>query len=138
MTSLEYLQLPHGAIDYASLGDDVLIALATQDSEPYIATSALAELGARSSEGARVAAASILSHVMWDRHLTAFALTMLFERDRDAALASMFALLVHDPDPEVIGAMAECIAFDPEYFSAGPACDFAIHLAEQVRRGELP
>jgi hypothetical protein len=132
-----YLQLPHDAIDYTSLGDDVLIALATQDSEPYIATSALAELGARPSEGARVAAADILSRAMWDRHLMAFALTTLFERDRDAALASMSTLLAGAPDPKVVGAMVECIALDPVYFEVGAARDFASHLAERVRRGDV-
>jgi hypothetical protein len=132
MTINDFLVLPHDQIDYPSLDVGVLRELATQNSEPYIATSALAELGARGGPEARAAAAAILATEPWDRHLFAFAITTLCEIDRDDATRTMARLLDGTNDPKVLGAMVECVLSDPGHFSAGLGRAFSDRLAEKV------
>lgn len=136
MTIDHFLVLPHDQIDYVSLDVDVLHELATQHNEPYIATSALAELGARGGPEARAAAAAILAGEPWDRHLFAFAITTLCEIDCDEAAKTMTRLLDTTKDPKILGAMVECVLSNPAHFSAGAARTFANGLAKKVEAVE--
>jgi uncharacterized protein with von Willebrand factor type A (vWA) domain len=132
MTINDLLVLPHDEIDYASLGAGMLRELAIQNSEPYIATSALAELGARSVPEARAAAAAILAAEPWDRHLFAFAITTLCDIDRDDATETMERLLDRTNDPKVLGAMVECVLSDADHFRVGHGRAFTDRLAAKV------
>lgn len=132
MTIDDFLVLPHDQIDYASLDVDLLHELATQHNEPYIATSALAELGARGAPEARAAAAAILAGEPWDRHLFAFAITTLCEIDCGEAAKTMARLLGTTNDPKVLGAMVECVLSNPDQFSAGADRTFVDGLAKKV------
>lgn len=136
MTTDDLLMLPHDQIDYPSLDAGVLRDLATQNSEPYIATSALAELGARGGPDARTAAATILGAPIWDRHLFAFAITTLCEFDRDEATQTMAKLLDSTNDPKILGAMVECILSNSDHFSTGRGRAFRDRLAAKVKTVE--
>lgn len=136
MTIDDFLVLLHDQIDYASLDGDVLHELATQHSEPYIATSALAELGARGGPEARAAAVAILADEPWDRHLFAFAITTLCEIDCNEAAKTMVRLLGATSDPKILGAMVECVLSNPDQFGTGAARAFADELAKQVEAVE--
>jgi hypothetical protein len=136
MTINDFLVLPHDQIDYTSLDAGVLRELATQNSEPYIATSALAELGARGGPEAHAAAAAILAAEPWDRHLFAFAITTLCDVARSDATETMVRLLPGTNDPKVLGAMVECVLSDPDHFSTGPGRAFTDRLATKVETVE--
>jgi hypothetical protein len=136
MTIDELLVLPHDQIDYTSLDAEALRDLATQINEPYIATSALAELGSRGGPEARAAATAILAAEPWDRHLFAFAITTLCEIDRKAATEAMLRLLDGSNDPKILGAMIECVLSDPGHFKTEPARAFADRLAAKVETVE--
>lgn len=136
MTIDDFLVLPHDQIEYASLDVDTLHGLATQNSEPYIATSALAELGARGGTEARAAAIAILSCGPWDRHLFAFAITTLCDLDCDEAGKTMERLLDATSDPKVLGAMVACVLYNSDHFSTGPARAFTVRLANKVEAVE--
>lgn len=132
MSIEDFLVLPHDQIDYMPLDASTLHELAIQDSEPYIATSALAELGARGGPEARAAASAILSREPWDRHLFAFAITTLCDVDRASATETMSTLLDGTSDSKILGAMTECVLFDPDHFSTGAARAFGKRLAAKV------
>jgi hypothetical protein len=132
MTINDFLVLPHDQIDYTSLDGRVLRELAMQNSEPYIATSALAELGARGGPEARAAVAAILATEPWDRHLFAFAITMLCDIDRHDATETMARLLEGTNDPKILGAMVECVLSDPDHFSTGATRAFTDRLTVKV------
>src|SRR5262245_13002008 len=100
----DLLLVPADDIDYRGLDAAVLLQLATQRDEPFIATSALGELGARAVPEARAAAESILAGEPWDRHLHAFALTTLYGADRDAGAAAMTRLVDGARDPVILAA----------------------------------
>lgn len=130
MTIDDLLLFPHDEIDYGSLDAEMLRALATQQYEPYIATSALAELGIRRDPEAHAAAMAILSGDLWDRHLFAFAITTLCDIDGPDAAKIMPTLLARINDPKILGAMVECVLLTPESFSADQG--FLEQLAKKV------
>jgi hypothetical protein len=130
----DLILLPHDQIDYQGLAPDVLLALATQQDEPFIATSALGELAARRGPEALAAVEAILAAEPWDRYLRAFAITILCGRDRERATETMARLLDDTTDPKDLGAMVECVMSDPDHFAAGPARAFADRLAATVAR----
>jgi hypothetical protein len=132
MTIDDLLVLPYDQIDYTSLDAGMLRELATQNSEPYIATSALAELGVRGGPEARIATSAILAAEPWDRHLFAFAITTLCDIDRGDATETMARLLEGTSDPKVLGAMVECVLSDSDHFSTGLARAFTDRLAAKV------
>src|SRR6476659_5212156 len=111
----DLLLLPDDAIDYKALAADVLLDLATQDSEPYLATSALGELSRRGAPEARTAALAILAHEPWDRYLSAFAIGVLCRIDCGQATEVMHRLLGKTNDPKILGAMIECVLSDPDH-----------------------
>lgn len=78
------VRIPDEQIDYGALSANMLAQLAVQRDEPFIATSALGELGQRGDEHAsKVACEHILDGSICDAHqLTTFALTS--ERDKRA------------------------------------------------------
>src|SRR5262249_37446319 len=125
MSINEFLALSDDQIDYTSLDVGVLWELATQNSEPYIATSALAELGARGVPEARSATKAILAAEPWDRYLRAFAITTLCNFDRDEATQIMERLLDGTEDAKAIEAMVECVLSDPDHFSTDAGRAFA-------------
>ena len=132
MSLNDLLLLPHDQIDYTSLDDGMLRELATQNSEPYIATSALAELGARGGHDARAAAATILSNELWDRHLFAFAVTTLCDIDCEEAARTIPRLLDVTSDSKVLGAMVECVLSYPDHFSSSSGQTFLRRLVTKV------
>jgi hypothetical protein len=128
----DLLLLPDDAIDYKALAADVLLELATQDSEPYLATSALGELSGRGGGGARTAALAILANEPWDRHLSAFAIGVLCRIDCGQATEVMRRLLGQTSDPKILGAMIECVLSEPDHFSSEAGGPFAWELATKV------
>lgn len=133
MTFTDLLLLPHDKIDYSALDAGMLLQLATQENEPYIATSALAELSARGASEAAAGAAAILAKPPWDRHLHAFAISTLCQIGRAQATEIMDQVIDQTNDPKILGAMVECVLSDWDHFSAGAAQSFANKLAGKVR-----
>jgi hypothetical protein len=136
MTIDDFLIIPHDQIDYASLDAGLLQDLATQDSDPYIATSALAELGVRGGAQAVATAKAILAAEPWDRHLFAFAITTLCDLDRNCAAETMSRLLDCTNDSKILDAMVECVLSDPGYFGTGAARELAERLAAKLATAE--
>lgn len=128
----DLLLLPDDQIEYKALAPDVLLALAIQQDEPYLATSALSELAARRGLEVHSAVDAILAAEPWDRYLFAFAITILCSLDRDRATQTMSRLLESTHDPKVAGAMIECVMSDPDYFAVSTARAFAERLAVAV------
>jgi hypothetical protein len=128
----DLLLLPDDAIDYKALEANVLLELATQDSEPYLATSALGELSGRGAPEARTAALAILANEPWDRYLSAFAVGVLCRIDCGQATEVMRRLLAQTNDPKILGAMIECVLSEPDHFSSEAGCPFAHDLATKV------
>jgi hypothetical protein len=134
MNIADLLLLPDDEINYAALDVGVLLQLATQEDEPFIATSALGELGMRRVPEAVVAAAAILTKPLWDRYLHAFAITTLCATDPAQITEIMDSVIEQTNDPKVLGAMVECVLSEPDHFSKGAAQSFANKLAGKVRR----
>jgi hypothetical protein len=132
MSIENFLAVGDDQIDYTALDAATLLRLATQEEEPYIATSALGELGARRDPAAPVACTSVLDHEIWDRHLYAFALTTLFQLEHSQALERMQRLLDTTEEAVLIDAMAECVASDLDYFGHGSQRAFADALAARL------
>ncbi len=128
----DLILLPHDQIDYKRLAAELLLDLATQEDEPYIATSALAELAVRRVPETRAAAAAILGKKPWDRYLYAVAIMTLFKVDREQATRTMAQLIEDTSDPEILGAMVECVLSDPDHFSTGLCGAFTDRLAAKV------
>jgi hypothetical protein len=127
-----FLAVGDGEIDYTVLDSATLLCLATQEEEPFVATSAVGELGARREPATIVACTQVLDHEIWDRHLYAFALTTLFQQEHALALERMPRLLEATEDPKLMDAMAECVASDFDYFDQGPPRAFAEALAARM------
>jgi hypothetical protein len=125
-------------IDYTALDATTLLRLATQEEEPYVATSALGELGARRDPAALGACTSILDREIWDQHLYAFALTTLFELEHSRAFERIQRLLDMTNETMLINAMAECVASDLDYFDHGPQRAFAGALAARLLTTSTP
>jgi hypothetical protein len=130
----DLLILGDDQIDYTALDATTLLRLATQEEEPYVATSALGELGSRRDPAVLVACTSVLEREMWDQHLYAFALTTLFEFEHSKAFERMEHLLDTTNETMVINGMAECVASDLDYFDHGPQRAFANALAAPLLR----
>jgi hypothetical protein len=125
MSIENFLTVGDKEIDYTALDSATLFHLATQEEEPYVATSALGELGARRDPSMLAACSNVLDREIWDRHLYAFALTTLFQHEHAQALERMPRLLETTEDAKLIDAMAECVASDLDYFDLGPPRTFA-------------
>jgi hypothetical protein len=128
----DLLLLPDDQIDYEALDTSVLFQLATQNDEPFIATSALGELRRRRAQEAPNAAETILRSEESDRHIRAFAITTLCATDKQRAVEMMSTLVEHTNDPKVLGAMVECVLYDVDYFKTLPAQKFVKKLVERV------
>lgn len=131
----DLILLPHDQLDYKRLAAELLLELATQEDEPYIATSALAELAVRRVPETRAAAAAILDKKPWDRYLYAVAIVTLCKVDREHAIRKMAQLIEDTRDPEILGAMVECVLSDPDHFSTVPGA-FTDRLAAKVETVE--
>jgi hypothetical protein len=87
MTVDDLLMLTEDAIDYDALDVSLLGELARQPIEPFIATTALAKLHGRDALRAQAVCVEILGRGGdADRHLQAFAMTMLYSIDPDLAI----------------------------------------------------
>lgn len=128
----EFLIMDDGQVDYTALDAAMLLHLATQEEQPYVATSALGELGARRDPAALVACASVLDREIWDQHLCVFALTTMFELEHSKAFEHMQGLLDTTNETLLVNAMAECVASDLDYFDHGPQRAFAGALAARL------
>jgi hypothetical protein len=127
MQARDYLLFPANEVPYTTLDPTVLLELATQQEEPFIATSALGELAVRGEEGAKTAARAILRKP-WDHQLTASALSILFDREPRETIAAMRRLLADDP--VLLEAMLEAVLTDPACFADHH--DFVADLAARV------
>ena len=131
------LVLPAGEIRYDSLSTSTLSALATQLADPFIATSALGELAQRGPQDTKDAAENILDRELWDRHLTAFALTLLYDRDPESGIRRMESLAPTCADPKILTAMIENILSDPERFRTTDRASLARVIAQRVAALDL-
>jgi len=119
-------------IKYDSLSTLVLSKLALQNADPFIATSALGELTQRNSGAAGSAAEQIVERAVWDSHLTAYALTILYDRDPRNAISKMSDLIQTNDDPVVLSAMIENVLSDVTRFRSGPGEVLANALVHRV------
>jgi hypothetical protein len=126
------LVLPADEIRYDSLSTSVLSSLATQTMDAFIATSALGELAQRGPQETTDAAECILDGDTWDGHLTAFALTLLYDRAPERAIPRMATLAVTCEDPTILAAMIENILSDSERFQAAPEDHLAGTISHRV------
>lgn len=132
----ELLLLPDDQIEYSTLESSLLAALATQQEEPFIATSALAELAGRGVPEAASAAETVLEAEPWDRHLRAFAIKCLFELDSDRGLAQMERLVDACSDPKLLAAMMDNVLYTAEPFDTADGRAFVERLTRRVSRME--
>lgn len=126
------LMLSADEISYESLPTETLSALALQMTDPFIATSALGELAQRDPQQTKNDAAHILERGTWDRHLTAFALTLLYDRDPDGGLLQMARLVVGCMEPKILEAMIENILSDADRYRTREGATLARTVAGQV------
>lgn len=126
------LVLPADEIHYDSLSTSVLSKLATQMVDPFIATSALGELAQRGPQETKNAAERILDGDTWDQHLTAFALTLLYDRDPERAIPRMAKLALTCEDPKILEAMIQNILSDSDRFQAAQEEPLAHTIARRV------
>jgi len=127
----ELLMLNHDDIDYHGSPDDLLQALALEV-DPFIATSALAELSLRRSDLAADTAGAILTRPAEDRYLRATALEVLFSRDRDRAIAYMNAELSRS-EPALLTTMMEIVLENRDAFVDEPRGRLARGVVEHLR-----
>jgi len=125
------LIIPADEINYESLSTLTLTQLATQKTDPFIATSGLGELAQRDPQKTKEAAAQILDAGIWDRHLTAFALTLLYDRDPEGAIPRMAELALTE-DPKILEALIENILSDSVRFQSAPENQLARAIARRV------
>jgi hypothetical protein len=131
----DLLITPHDQIQFDRLSPGLLEQLAIQEFEPFVATTALGELAIRRADEGRPAALAILEHD-WDRYLTAYALTILFSYDPDAAIDRMATRLPPCQDAVVVAAMVENVMADSTRFEDVRGTELVRLLRERVR--ELP
>jgi hypothetical protein len=126
------LVLPADDIEYGSLSMPTLVALAIQTTDPFIATSALGELAQRDPRETTTAAERILDGDVWDPHLTAFALTLLYDRSPEAAMLRMQRLARSCDSSIVLAAMMENILSDSDRFTSPEPARLARAIAHRV------
>lgn len=127
-----FLIIPADEIRYDNLPIAIVSKLAIQKMDPFIATSALGELAQRDPQETKEAAERILEEPLWDPHITAFALTLLYDRDPDSAIQRMTKLVSTCEVPKVLEAMVESILSDSERFLVAPADQLARAIARRV------
>jgi hypothetical protein len=121
-----------GQFAYGDSDPEALKDLALQDSDAEVATSALGELAQRDSDDARRVAHAILQRDPWDQHLSAYALTVLYSRDPDAALEAMQRMLLGSADKAIYQALIENVLSDRSRYIDGVGRQFAAALAERL------
>lgn len=128
----DLLITPHDQIRFDALSPGLLEKLAVQEFEPFIATTALGELAIRRADEGRRAALEILAHD-WDRHLTAYALTVLFAYDPTSTIAQMSTRLPQCEDPKILGAMVENVMSDWTLFENAAGRAFVRALSKRLQ-----
>ena len=134
LTIDDILRIPDENFDYGALDTQRLVGLALQRYEPWLATSALGELAQRGAPETADAATTILRAEPWDVRLTAYALTILFNRDPELAIREMTRIITTQDAPAILAAMIENVLSARERFDTGTGRDFAIKLAERLLR----
>lgn len=109
----QLLMLTSDQINYGVLARETLAELA-QESDPFIAQSALTELWHRKGSEVVEIAWKILSQPIQERHLQSKALKVLFDLDRENALDYMEEH-VHRVDPYLLNVMAELILYNTDF-----------------------
>src|SRR5205085_400907 len=110
-----------------------------------IATSALGELARRGGTSAGRAAEKILTEPMWDRFLTAYAMTCdryltsyamtcLYRLKGAETIPRLDAVLQTSDDPEVVGAAVQVVLSDPQVFREAVHKAFVERVVEKARR----
>jgi hypothetical protein len=128
----DLLLTPYEQIDFKKLSSELLVQLAVQRYEPFIATCALGQLAVRDGDEARDAALAVLDQD-WDHYLTASAITILFSRDPHAAMSWMTAHLPACTDAVILGAMVENVMSDVSRFENAQGRGLIALLADRVR-----
>lgn len=118
-------------IDYKSLDTATLFLLAIQQMEPFTADHALAELAQRNVHQERDAAEVILMQPVWDHHHTAYAIQILYGRDRERA-CELMTLLLGTEDPVILDEMVDVVLENPDHFAKRDRSEFARKLAARV------
>jgi hypothetical protein len=134
MTLDELLILPADAIDYAALPTALLVDMATQNEEPFIATNALGELLERKAIETWDAAAKIVLGGEADRHLVTYGLETLWGLDVGRSIEIMLKTLEQTSDPKILGAMIQAVLVYPAQFEAGRGLELRDALATRMRR----
>lgn len=127
----ELLITPYEQIKFEQLSPQTLEKLAVQEFEPFIATDALAELASRRVDEGRRAALTILDHP-WDRHLTAYAMTVLFSYDPTTGIDRMNAIVAQCSDAKILAAMVENVMSDWAQFETADGRALVRALAKRL------
>ncbi len=114
--TLDYLlMMTESQIDYEILELSTLDELVRQNSDPFIATSALASQQGRDPVRATDACEAILLRDDGDSHLRAFVMTSLYSLDSSKATARMRQLVEHGSlDVSLLGAIVQNVVSDLE------------------------
>ncbi|MDQ3369586.1 MAG: hypothetical protein M3680_29510 [Myxococcota bacterium] len=119
-------------IDYEALPTELIEEAARQTADPFIATSALAELYARDQHAVQAVCVEILGRPDPDRHLRAFALTTLYSVDPAGGARAMVTLATEVSDETLLAAMIDSVMSEPARFAASP--ELVAALFAQVHR----
>lgn len=133
MTLDEILLIPADDIEYEQLDSGLLLAAATQNEEPFVATNALAELKRRRAPETRQAAEQIIASANGDRHLRSFAILMLFGVDCQRAAEIGIEMVPRTVDPEVLGAFIEGALGEADDLDNGLGQTLIALLVQQAR-----
>lgn len=109
----QLLLLTDQEINYATLSDELLEHLALE-SDPYIATSAIDQLGLRKSPVAIETAEHLLTHANREHFLQSSALRVLFAMDRQRALTYMLDHVSH-AHPQVLNTLVELLLYESDF-----------------------
>ena len=126
------LMMTDDQINYKELSNETLLELA-QESDEYIANSALYELWDRKVPKMVDVARDILASTSDERGLEPIALKIMFESDRENAFAYMERHL-HKADPYLFNTMAELILY---YSDFRYELSVAKKITQRLKTGEV-
>jgi hypothetical protein len=118
-------------IDLAKLDDQTVFELAIQQTEPFIATSALDALAQRRGYHGRDAAEAILMQAVWDDHHTAYAMSVLYKGDPRRAIELMTPHLASD-NPILVDELVDIVLDHAADFAKPARREFATKLAARI------
>lgn len=133
-TAGELLLLGSERIAWPTLDVSLIAELATQRTEPFVATSALIELAGRDAAAAAGAVRAIFAAPAWDAHVTAFALSVGALTCPDATLEAMGRLLAGACPRAALETMIEIVLEEPSLFEPPRGRELVGMLANAITR----